>query len=426
MPQELPPFAGVHSAPAAEPRADAARRAMRELEAWAWSRGWQGSDPYDALNGSRAKLIGRTPFSRRVVIQLARRSPVSFDRLLGVPRGENANTIAHALQAYARMDDGLGIDLRSRAEWAVERLDALRCADYEEPCWSYHFDVETRFFFYSAQTPNTIATSFAAHALLEAADRFGLERARELATGAGSFFLRRIERTPDPDGGSGAYLGYFPGDRTAIHNSSLLGASVLARLARGDGLAAADAAEAAEVAASAVRYGLDHMRPDGSWPYADDPEGRGGWVDNLHTGYVLDALLRCGGELEGAEAEAALEGWERGLAYYRARLFDPDGAARNTDRKRYPLDGQYLAQALETLAAASDRHPELLSDARRVLDFGLANLRRPDGAFVYQRHARYTIRAPHMRWVEAPMLAALASFAAAERRAEQAGGGVAA
>ena len=410
----LPPFAGVETVPASEPRTAVARDALRALEAWAWERDWRGSDPYDALNGSRAKLVGRTPFSRRVVIQLARRSPVSLDRLLGVPRGENANTIAHALQAYARIEDGLGIDCRARAEWAIERLDRLRCGGFSEPCWSYHFDVETRFFFYSAQTPNTIATSFAAQALLDAADRFGIDRARELGAGAGEFLLRRIERTPDPDGGAGAYLGYFPGDRTPIHNASLLGASVLARLAAG-GDPGPGLGEAADVAAAAVRYALDHQRPDGSWPYADDAAGKGGWIDNLHTGYVLDALLRCATALDDLEA---LEAWERGLGYYRARLFDPDGAARNTDRSRYPLDGQYLAQALETLSASSDRHPELLADARRVLDFGLANLRRPDGAFVYQRHARYTIGAPHMRWVEAPMLAALASYVAAERRAE--------
>lgn len=408
---ELPPFAGVDSAPATEPRLDAARAAIMALESWAWQRGWSGSDPYDALNGSRARLIGRTPLSRRVIIQLARRSPFSLDRVLGVPHAVNANTVAHALAAYARIEDESPIDCRDRAAWAIERLDQLRCPDFDEPCWSYHFDVETRFFFYSARTPNTIATTFAIHALLDAADRFGSDRARDLAVGAGRFLLRRIERTSDPNGGVGAYLGYFPGDRTPIHNASLLGASALARLAAAG---SPGAEEGAAVAAAAVRYALDHQRPDGSWPYADDAAGKGGWIDNLHTGYVLDALLRCATALDDL---GALEAWERGLGYYRARLFDPDGAARNTDRSRYPLDGQYLAQALETLSASSDRHPELLADARRVLDFGLANLRRPDGAFVYQRHARYTIGAPHMRWVEAPMLAALASYVAAEQRA---------
>ena len=191
-----------------------------------------------------------------------------------MPAGENANTIAHVLGAYARMDPALGVDSRARAEWAIDRLEALRCSAYEEPCWGYHFDVETRFFFYSAETPNTIATAFAGLALIDAHERLGSARALELATGAGDFFLRRIERTPGP---GGAFLGYFPGDRTPIHNASLLAASVLARLAP---LTGRD--DFAAAAADAVGYSLDHQRDDGSWPYAEGDVG--GWVDNFHTG----------------------------------------------------------------------------------------------------------------------------------------------
>ncbi len=105
----LPPFAGVETVPASEPRTAVARDALGRSRRGRGAADWRGSDPYDALNGSRAKLVGRTPFSRRVVIQLARRSPVSLDRLLGVPRGENANTIAHALQAL-RADRGRARD----------------------------------------------------------------------------------------------------------------------------------------------------------------------------------------------------------------------------------------------------------------------------------------------------------------------------
>ena len=39
------------------------------------------------------------------------------------------------------------------------------------------------------------------------------------------------------------------------------------------------------------RCSVSAQRPDGSWPYA---EGEGhGWVDNFHTGYVLEALAIC-------------------------------------------------------------------------------------------------------------------------------------
>ena len=338
------------------------------------------------------------------MIQLAKRSPVDLNGPLGVPAGENANTIAHVLGAYARMDPRLGVDSAARAEWAIERLEALRCAAYAEPCWGYHFDVETRFFFYSAQTPNTIATAFAAHALIDAYERLGNERALSLADGAGEFFLRRIAAT---EGRGGAYLGYFPGDRTPIHNASMLAASVLARLAP---LTGRD--DFAERAIGAIGYCLAHQRDDGSWPYAEG--GTGDWVDNFHTGYVLDALLRCASALEHEDALAA---WLQGLRYMREHLIDPDGAPRFTDSSRFPIDGQCVAQSISTLVAGAPLHPALLVDARRVLDYGTSCMRRRDGAWCFQRHRRFVIRAAHVRWVQAPMLAALVDLDEAERRA---------
>lgn len=389
--------------PAPGSRAATTARLVRELDDWGWERRWRGRDPYDALNGARAAALGRTPLARRVVIQLARRSPVDLSRPLGVPRGENANTIGHVLGAYARMDPALGIDSGARVDWAVDRLEELRAPGFEEPCWGYHFDVETRFFFYSAKTPNIIATAFAAHGLLDAHERLGNPRALELATGAGEFLLSRIELTEGP---GGAYFGYFPGDRTPIHNASMLGASVLARLAplTGRGVFA-------NAARDAVGYCLAHQRDDGSWPYAEGEVG--GWIDNFHTGYVLDALLRCARALDDEEALAA---WTRGVRFFRERLFDPDGAPRATTASRYPTDGQSVAQSIETLAVGSELQPELIADARRVLDFGVDRMRRRDGAFVYQRHRRYVNRAPHVRWVEAPMLSALVRLDEAERR----------
>ena len=44
-------------------------------------------------------------------------------------------------------------------------------------------------------------------------------------------------------------------------------------------------------------------------------------------------------------------------------------------------------------------------------------MRRRDGAFLFQRHARIVNPAPHVRWVQAPMLAALVRLDEAERRA---------
>jgi hypothetical protein len=336
------------------------------------------------------------------VIQLAKRSPVDLSRPLGVPRGENANTIAHVLSAYARVGDGVGIDGPARTEWAIDKLEALRSPSYPEPCWGYHFDVETRFFFYSRETPNAIASAFAGLALIEAAEHRGSERALELAEGVGDFFLRRLERT---EAHGGAYLGYFPGDRSPVHNASLLAASVLARLSVLRGRE-----DFAEVARGALAYALAHQHGDGSWLYAEGEVGN--WTDNFHTGYVLDALLRCALAFDDA---AALDAWRRGMRFYRERLFEPDGAPRHTTERLHPIDGQSVAQSIETFALGSTLHPELLGDARRVLDYGMKRMRGADGSFYFQRQRRFVNRARHVRWVQAPMLSALVSLGAAER-----------
>jgi hypothetical protein len=42
-------------------------------------------------------------------------------------------------------------------------------------------------------------------------------------------------------------------------------------------------------------------------------------------------------------------------------------------------------------------------------------MRRSDGAFHFQRQRRFVNRAPHVRWVQAPMLSALVTLLEAEQ-----------
>ena len=374
--------------------ADDLARVGSALERWCRQREWKGPDPYEALNGRRMPPTP-TPTSRRIAIQLLKRSPIDFRKPLGVDPQHNSATIAHALAGYSAGGFVAEPERLESAGWALRRLEDLRVRSCSEPAWGYHFDVETRFFRYGPETPNTIATAFAGHALLDADEEFGLAGARELAVGSARFFLESIEQTEGP---GGAFFGYYPGDRTPIHNASMLAASLLARVgaATGDGdfLAAAEAA---------VGYALAHQRPDGSWPYAEG--GKGDWIDNFHTGYVLDALLRCAEALDSNEVR---EAWARGLDYYGRALFDPDGAPRFTDTSRWPIDGQCVAQAIETFVRAAAVEPDWERQAIACFRFGLARMRRRDGAFIFQRRRRWANRTPHMRWVQAPMFRALA------------------
>jgi hypothetical protein len=390
---------------------DRRRRAealARRLEWWGRQRAWRGSDPYEGLNATR--LVGplrRSALGRRVVIQAVKRSPLDLRPLLGIRPRANAASVAWAASAYA-LNGFLEVgEARARLRSAIDLLLALRSGSYPEACWGYHFDFQSRVFFYRRGEPNTIATAFGGMALLDAYDVLGDPRLLEEAREVGRFFLRRVPRTPD---GAGAYFGYLPGERSPIHNANMLACALLARLAA----SRCDCEAFGEAARAGLSWTLDHQRADGSWPYGERPNLA--WIDNFHTGYVLDAIRAClDSGLADPEAERA---WRRGLAYFRRELLLPDGTPKYYSTGVYPIDAQCVAQSIQTLAIASRRLPAAEEDAWRVLDFALARMLGADGLPIFQRGRLWLNRAPHMRWVVAPMLLAAAHLLRATDRVE--------
>jgi len=382
----------------ADPRQ--ARSVARQLEHWGSIRAWRGTDPYDGLNARRLIRLRRTPIARRVLTQAVKRSPLDLRPALDVPMGMSAATLAQLTSAYARNGFLDPQEAQDKLRWCIEGLWASRCTGFTEPCWGYHFDVQTRVFFYPHTCPNTIATAFAGLGLLDAyelgGDRRGLEAAREV----GEFFLRHV---PQTDAGDGAYFGYLPGDRTPIHNANMLVCALLSRLS---GLVGREGYRRA--ASAGIEYTVRRQRADGSWPYGEH-EGLG-WVDGFHTGYVLDCLLTCiETGVGGSSAEAA---WRRGVDYYVHALIEPDGTPRYTPEDRYPVDGQCAAQAIQTLSRAAALEPRLSTRRWAVFNYAQRRLRRSDGAFAFQRERLWVNRTAHPRWVQSPMLAALTHLVA--------------
>lgn len=373
-----------------------ARVWARRIDAWGSGRGWRGTDPYEGLNTRRRALepLKRSRFGRRLLIQAVKRSPLDLRRPLGIPRAASAASVAWAISAYSRNGFLEQDEARQRLYDCLALLRSLRLPGYEEPCWGYHFDFESRVFFYPRTTPNTIATAFAGLALLDAHAVTGDPALLTEATEVGEFFLRHVPQTDDAPG---AFFGYLPGDRAPIHNSSLLVASLLARSAGTGGERFRAAAEAA------VAYTTARQHPDGSWPYGE--RAGLGWVDNFHTGYVLDALRACADA--GVAVEQAETAWRRGIAYYRERLFLPDGTPRYYPDKTFPIDAQCVAQGIQTLAIAAPYEPAAEAQAWAVLDFALRRMVRRDGLPIFQRRRFWANRAVHVRWVAAPMLLAL-------------------
>ncbi len=376
---------------------------LRTLEAYGDRHGWIGSDPYEGLNATRLVTPLQHSFrGRQAIIQAVKRSPVDLRPWLGIEPGLNAATIAWAISSYARDGYLPGRIAEARLAKSLEALRALRCDDFNEPCWSYHFDTQSRVFFYSKTAPNTIATAFAANALLDAYERTGEEELLEEAMGAGRFFLRRIHQT---EADRGAYFGYIVGDRAPIQNANTHVCAVLARLLRHGG-----EEEFRPAAEAGIEYALSCQRPDGSWLYGERPDLA--WVDGYHHGYVLDSLRVC--------ADAGLddrlpEAIHRGLEFYRRELILPDGTPKYFSHKVYPIDSQSVAQAIQTFSIAATEDPAYIEPARRVFDWSLRNMRRPDGLFMFQRRRHWSNPLPHIRWVIAAQLLACTHLWRAER-----------
>lgn len=375
-----------------------AKRLAQRLDAWGSARGWRGTDPYEGLNARRRALepLKRSPLGRRLLIQAVKRSPLDLRRPLAIPQMTSAATVAWTISAYARNGFLAEDEAKRRLYEGLELLRSLRLPGYGGSCWGYHFDVQTRVFFYPRTTPNTIATAFAGLALLDAHAATGDPALLTEAAEVGEFFLGHVPQTEEAPG---AFFGYLPGDRSPIHNSNLLVASLLARIA-GEG---AGDERFARAAGAAVRYTTARQRRDGSWAYGESPGL--GWVDNFHTGYVLDALRACADAgVAGEEAETA---WRRGLAYYRTRLFLADGTPRYYPEQTFPIDAQCVAQGIQTLSIAATHEPATAAQAWSVLDFALRRMIRRDGLPIFQRRRLWANRAVHVRWVAAPLLLAL-------------------
>jgi hypothetical protein len=348
---------------------------------------FRGPDPFDALVWPWPAVLVDGRRRRQGLIQLHARAPVDLRRLY---RREHPQ-IAKALGVFGSVGmraHRLTRDVRARelGARALALLDADRSAG--QRAWGYPWDMQTRWSFYPAGTPNVVATTFAAGALLEGGDEYE-PRAREAAQWA------LDELWVEPEG----YFGYHPGRPVNIHNASLLGAW----LVRAAGVGAGDRVQ------RAIERTLDAQRADGSWPYGEGANL--GWTDSFHTGYVLICLDRMR-DVESRIEEAVA----RGAAYYE-RFFDATGRALLWATKSYPEDGHSAGTGLTTLSLLH-RHGligrELVERvARRVLG---AVLHRGHAVHRRYRVGRTTVR--YLRWCDAHVALGLVDVAAALNGAE--------
>lgn len=344
-----------------------------------------GIDPFDALRGSRVPgWVRKTPRMRQAVIQLRKRCPLDVSRLLGITPFLMAKALGTALTAACRQHDTRAEEADTLARTLTSADDIARVGD---GAWGYEFDVQTRWTFYAAGSPNLIATVFVARGLGTAGIVTGDRALREQLTASAAFLgSTMLEPATAP------YFRYTPDSDRLVHNANLLGAGLCAMAGALD-----DDASRVETAVACARTTIAAQRADGSWPYGEGPSL--GWADNFHTAYNLDGLLQVWLATGDAGVRASLD---CGLEHWTRSFFGEDGGPKYYPDRAYPYDIHSACTAVDVAARLATWGFGTGDLAERVAAWTERNLIDPaSGATYYQKRRLFTDRRHFIRWGDA-------------------------
>jgi hypothetical protein len=371
-----------------------AARCAGSLLAQAARQDWRGPDPYDGLYSAWPGWLVGGRRRRQAIIQAHARAPVDIRKLYRRRHPRIAKTLGVCGSAGVRLGRCGDAGAASLGLSALRVLDADRSA--HDLAWGYPFDVQTRWSFYPAGSPNVVVTSFAVQGLLDgagASDEADAAQLRARAVSAARWVLDELWVD------SGGFFAYHPKANVNIHNANLLGA-LCVHLGLGDEAPARDRVR------RAIEVSLAAQAPDGGFPYG---AGTGlAWRDSFHTGFVLRCLMEMD-SLDPAIADAV----RRGADSY-VRFFDGDGRAKLWADRQHPEDAHSAGTGLSTLASLSTRgmiDPLMLGRVvTRTVEAGVRN-----GHAVTRRYRWGRTTTRYLRWCDAHVALGLADAALALR-----------
>jgi polysaccharide biosynthesis protein VpsJ len=371
--------------------------ALMKLDGWIQRANWMAYDPFDGLSSPYASLFaGKNPLLKRVWQQTVRRFPINLRPALGIKPAMSSKAMGFFAQGYLRLyqTHGEAVFL-DKMTYCLEWLMQHRIAGFRGYCWGNHFDYQSRGGSIPRGTPTIVWTGLIAHAFLDAYEALGDKRYLAVAASACDFILDELGWM---DFEEGVLLRYYPKADIRVHNSSMIGASVLARV---DALSANPRYR--ELAERAVRFTVHHQTSHGAWYYGVGPQWE--WIDSFHTGYVLEALNAFHRYTGSNTYDASLR---KGHSFFVESFFLPDGTPRYYAHKTLPIDIQCASQAIQTLVNLRALHPDGAAIAETVANWTIANMQDKSGYFYYRTYPSVINKTPMLHWGQATMFAALA------------------
>lgn len=351
-----------------------------------------GQDPFDGLNSPIFTLLPslKKGLLGLVWIQFHKRSIINFRPLARVEQKRNPKGVAlfilGLIEDFNRTNDdsylNTAIDL---ADWLLTQQSDV--SEWKHACWGYHFDWNARAFFVPKGKPNIITTIYVAQALYQLSLLTENSEYQIAALDSAHFIVKTLYTEHDKR----HFFAYIPDETAFVHNASLWGAAWVGFVAN-----LTNNSEYRQLSLTVARQSVIEQNEDGSWVYGARHHHQ--FIDGFHTGYNLEALNMLRLALSTSEFDDSIQ---KGLAYYRAELFESDGTAKYYNHNRYPLDMHCVCQAILTLLKVGNTDEDIQL-ATKIISKSIDTLYMSDKQrFVYQKHKHFTNKVNYIRWTQA-------------------------
>ncbi len=363
---------------------------------------YSGYSKFDALNSPfLSSLSLNNRWLQFLFTQIVKESPFNIRSLLGVRKSRNPKGIALFSRAYLALYEATNeinylIEGESLVQWLLENPSpGLR-----HLCWGYNFIWQNFIFLQDKFEPNAVVSVFVGEALIHA---YRVTQKKEYLKAAFSVAQFITEDLPvlcnTKDERAIAYV-LKRVDAVVLNNQVLTGAFLL-KVWKHTG-----ERKFLDIAWRQINYTVNRKTDYHAWYYTEPREKSLITHDNYHTGGILDGLLES---LEETGDDRYMEVYWNGLDYYKKNLFEPDGAPRWMNNKKYPFDIHGSAQGIITFKKAAIHDPKFLSQAERIAVWAIRNLyRRKTRDFAYRKGRLLKWNYCLMRWCNAWMARALA------------------
>jgi hypothetical protein len=307
---------------------------------------------------------------------------------------------AHYAMGFAFLSRALGDKhYYDRAVHFLEVLKETRAPGFDEYCWGYPFNWETRHGTMWKQTPLITTVPYAYEAFNEVYKIDGDNKWREIMHSIARHAVKDYrDYATSPNASTCAYK---PGDENSsgVINASAYRAFLLTS-------AAVEFSDSGfrQLADRNLNFVMQSQNADGSWPYSTDEDRT--FVDHFHTCFVLKALAKIEAITKNPECTKAIE---RGVDYYVKDLFDEQGLPKPFSRRPrmtvYRRELYDYAECINVGVLLEGRFPRLDEIMSHVIK--MDGWQKSDGSFRSRQLLLGWDNTPMHRWAQSQLFRSL-------------------